>query len=157
MPDVLRWESPAYLGDQDYPVTQYTSRAFHELEKEKLWSKVVAVRLSGRGRSPTSVTPRSTTSATGRSWWSARPPTPSRRTTTPASTGAASCASSPGWTNELRCPFHGFCWNLDGGLKRVPAGLGLPHVYRPAAEFVLPEVRVGHLGRLRVHDHGPQL
>jgi hypothetical protein len=38
VPDVLRWESPAYLGDQDYPVTQYTSRAFHELEKEKLWS-----------------------------------------------------------------------------------------------------------------------
>ena len=30
--------------------------------------------------------------------------------------------------SEIRCPFHGFAWNLDGTLKDVPAHWDLPHV-----------------------------
>ena len=36
----LRLESPAYFGDADYPVANYTSREVHELEKERLWRRV---------------------------------------------------------------------------------------------------------------------
>jgi nitrite reductase/ring-hydroxylating ferredoxin subunit len=43
---------------------------------------------------------------------------------------------------ELRCPFHGFTWNLDGSFKGVPAPIAwdFPHV--DPERFVLPEVRV---------------
>ena len=34
----------------------------------------------------------------------------------------------PGRTDELRCPFHGFCWNLDGSLKHVPCQWDFPQV-----------------------------
>ena len=49
-----------------------------------------------------------------------------------------------GHTSELRCPFHGYCWNLDGSLKQIPAEWDFPHVDRD--EFHLPEVRVGTWG-----------
>ena len=40
VPDVLRWEAPAYFGDEDKPIDRYISRDVHELEKERLWTKV---------------------------------------------------------------------------------------------------------------------
>ena len=40
VPDVLRWEAPAYFGDEDKPIDRYISREVHELEKERLWTKV---------------------------------------------------------------------------------------------------------------------
>jgi nitrite reductase/ring-hydroxylating ferredoxin subunit len=44
-----------------------------------------------------------------------------------------------GPTRELQCPFHGFCWSLDGELKRVPAAWDFPHV--TPERFRLPQVR----------------
>ena len=45
---------------------------------------------------------------------------------------------------RLRCPFHGFCWHLDGALKRVPSPWDFPQI--EADEFGLPEARVGRWG-----------
>lgn len=42
--------------------------------------------------------------------------------------------------NQLRCPYHGFTWGLDGALTWVPAEWDFPQI-EPAA-FGLPEVRV---------------
>ncbi|MDG2060514.1 MAG: aromatic ring-hydroxylating dioxygenase subunit alpha [SAR86 cluster bacterium] len=41
---------------------------------------------------------------------------------------------------DLKCPFHGYCWNLDGSLKHTPASWDFPHVKDD--EWNLPEVRV---------------
>lgn len=49
-----------------------------------------------------------------------------------------------GPASELQCQFHGFCWALDGSLKRVPARWDFPHVEDEA--FRLPEVRVDTWG-----------
>ena len=46
-----------------------------------------------------------------------------------------------GHCDEIRCPFHGFAWNVDGSLKHVPAAWDLPHV--TPDRFALPEVKVG--------------
>lgn len=35
---------------------------------------------------------------------------------------------SCGFSNTLRCPFHGWEWNLDGGLRDVPCPWDFPHV-----------------------------
>ena len=45
---------------------------------------------------------------------------------------------------QLRCPYHGFTWNLDGSLARVPAKWDFP--YLDEAGFTLPEARVGRWG-----------
>lgn len=49
-----------------------------------------------------------------------------------------------GPVNELACQFHGFCWDLRGGLARVPARWDFPQVTDDA--FVLPQVRVDTWG-----------
>ena len=41
---------------------------------------------------------------------------------------------------DLKCPFHGYCWNLDGTLKHTPASWDFPHVKED--EWSLPEVIV---------------
>ena len=145
VPDALRRDEPGYFGDADIPVGRYLSREFHELEKARLWAACgssPAVRRCSRR----SVTPRYTTSATRRSCWCGRLPArmASRRITTRACTVAGRCATSRGRVDELLCPFHGFCWSLNGRLKRVPSAWDFPQV-RPA-RFRLPEVRVGTWG-----------
>lgn len=47
---------------------------------------------------------------------------------------------SRGGASELRCPFHGWSWTLDGALKNVPCRWDFPHV--TDAGFRLPEVKV---------------
>ena len=34
----------------------------------------------------------------------------------------------PGPVTDLRCPFHGYAWNLDGSLKHVPCQWDFPQV-----------------------------
>lgn len=44
----------------------------------------------------------------------------------------------------LRCPFHGFTWNLDGTFREMPCAWDFPQV--DPAEFCLPEAQVGTWG-----------
>ena len=60
-----------------------------------------------------------------------------------------------GHASELRCPFHGYCWNLDGSLKQIPAEWDFPHV--DPDDFHLPEVRRRDVGWLRVREPRPRL
>ena len=46
-----------------------------------------------------------------------------------------------GRVNQLRCPFHGFTWSLEGGLTDVPGRWDFPHI--DDAEFALPQARTG--------------
>jgi phenylpropionate dioxygenase-like ring-hydroxylating dioxygenase large terminal subunit len=59
-----------------------------------------------------------------------------------------------GRDTELRCAFHGIAWNLDGTLKHVPCKWDFPQV---GEEWSLPEVKVGTLGRVRVHQPRPRV
>ena len=40
VPVVLRLQSPRHLGSADVPIDRYISRQWHELEVQKLWSRV---------------------------------------------------------------------------------------------------------------------
>ena len=73
-----------------------------------------------------------------------RRPTRSAPFTTRVCTGARDCAPQPGHIDELRCPFHGFTWNLDGTFAGMPCPWDFPHV--DPATFCLPEARVGAWG-----------
>jgi hypothetical protein len=47
-------------------------------------------------------------------------------------------------STDLRCPFHGFCWRLDGTLKHIPSRWDFDHV--DTEKFGLREVKVGQWG-----------
>ena len=102
------------------------SRAFHELEVERVWKKVW--QMACREEEIPEVGDRTVYDDRGpvgrdRARGGAARSAPS---TTPACTAGASSATGPGRAEQLRCPFHGWTWNLDGSLKAIPCALGLP-------------------------------
>lgn len=50
--------------------------------------------------------------------------------------------TNSGSAQELQCPFHGFTWELDGALKRIPCQWDFAHL--DPREMRLPELRVGN-------------
>ena len=52
--------------------------------------------------------------------------------------------ASSGYSPKLRCPFHGWTWDLDGHLAEVPCRWDFPHV--TDEQFELPRVRTGTWG-----------
>jgi nitrite reductase/ring-hydroxylating ferredoxin subunit len=49
-------------------------------------------------------------------------------------------AGSDGWMSEIRCPFHGWAWALDGHLQRIPCAWDFPGV--SARDNALPQARL---------------
>ena len=50
----------------------------------------------------------------------------------------------PGRVTGLRCPYHGFTWNLDGTLREIPCAWDFPQI--DEASFCLPQAKVGTWG-----------
>ncbi len=48
---------------------------------------------------------------------------------------------SCGWSPDLRCPFHGWTWSLEGALVDLPQGWDFPHVREDSHQ--LPGMSVG--------------
>jgi phenylpropionate dioxygenase-like ring-hydroxylating dioxygenase large terminal subunit len=129
VPDYLTSHSYTFLGDADIPYERYTSREFFERELEQLWPKV---------------------------WqWACREehiPEPGdyivydvgpysvlvcRTENHEIKAYRNSCmhrgtklkpANSSGFSKSIRCPYHGWEWNLDGSLKSFPCEWDFPHV-----------------------------
>lgn len=53
-------------------------------------------------------------------------------------------SNSDGTTQQLRCSYHGWTWNIDGSLKSIPNAWDFPHV--KARNYHLPEVKTGLWG-----------
>jgi phenylpropionate dioxygenase-like ring-hydroxylating dioxygenase large terminal subunit len=139
VPPILRVESNVFLGDHDIPVDRYLDREFHELEKERLWPFVwqMACReeeIPGVGDSyvydivDTSILIVRTEPDVIKAYYNAC-----------QHQGRLLRDDAGHVGGEIRCPFHGFCWNLDGSLKRVPSRWDYPTVRRDT--FSLKDVR----------------
>lgn len=59
-----------------------------------------------------------------------------------------------GHVTRLRCPYHGFTWNLDGSLREIPCAWDFPQI--DPATFRLPEARVGTWGGFVFVNIDPQ-
>lgn len=142
VPPVLRNVSPGYFGDHDIPVSRYTSREFHELEKEKLWRKVW--QFACREEDLPEVGDTVTYDITDISILLVRsaPDRIQAFYNACLHRGRLLKEYDTCGNTDLRCPFHGFCWNLDGSLKEVPAAWDFPQVPARRDEFDLPEIRV---------------
>jgi phenylpropionate dioxygenase-like ring-hydroxylating dioxygenase large terminal subunit len=138
VPAALRRESYVYLGSEDLPKQTYTSRAFHELEVERMWSRAwqIACREEDLAQpgdtvvydlADSSVLLVRTADGRIKGYYNS------------CLHRGTALRSVDGNVRELRCPFHGFAWTLDGALHEVPAEWDFPHVDRQ--RFRLPEVR----------------
>jgi nitrite reductase/ring-hydroxylating ferredoxin subunit len=145
VPDVLRKESPQYLGSDDVPVARYTSREFFALEMERLWPRVW--QMACREEDVPQVGDTLVYDITRYSILVVRSgPDRIQAFHNACLHRGRQLRECGGRASELRCPFHGFAWHLDGTLKQVPCAWDFPHVVERQAEWKLPELRVATWG-----------
>jgi phenylpropionate dioxygenase-like ring-hydroxylating dioxygenase large terminal subunit len=142
VPEVLRLESPRYLGNADISIERYISREWHLREIDRLWKRVwqFACReehIPEPGDyivyeiATLSFIVIRTTDGTIKAYPNA------------CLHRGRKLKDYDGRCSELRCAFHSFAWTIEGQLKGVPAMWDFPHIEERADEFELPECKVG--------------
>jgi phenylpropionate dioxygenase-like ring-hydroxylating dioxygenase large terminal subunit len=143
VPAALRDVGRAHLGTGGVPRHRYTSRAFHDLEVEKLWPRVW--QMACREEQIPQVGDSIVYDVAGFSLVVVRSsPGVIRAFHNSCLHRGTRLRTQPGTLTELRCPFHGFTWNLDGSFAGMPCPWDFPHV--AADSFCLPEARVATWG-----------
>ena len=137
VPNVLRLQSPKDMGLQRYSVKRYTSAAWHELEVERLWKKVW--QFTCREEDIPEPGDHYRYDIAGMSFLIVRTETSELKAYPNACLHRGRMLKEfDGNAAELRCPFHGFCWKLDGQLKDIPADWDFPQIDQ--SDFSLPEI-----------------
>jgi phenylpropionate dioxygenase-like ring-hydroxylating dioxygenase large terminal subunit len=143
VPKVLRLTAPIAPGPQRVSAERYTSRAFHELEREKVWKK--AWQMACREEELPEVGDHVVYDVAGLSFLVVRSaPGEIKAFYNACLHRGRQLREADGRVTELRCAFHGWCWGLDGGLKEVPCQWDFPDV--TPEKYRLPEVKVGTWG-----------
>jgi phenylpropionate dioxygenase-like ring-hydroxylating dioxygenase large terminal subunit len=145
VPEYLREQSYRFLGSEDVAYERYLSRDFFQLELERMWNRTWqwACReehLPAPGDyvvhdiGPYSIIVVRTESGDIKAFRNAcmHRGTKLKR------------SYSDGHSSEIRCPYHGWTWDLQGRLKSYPCEWDFPHV--DPARFGLGAVRVGLWG-----------
>ena len=121
VPEVLRLESARDLPVVRVPLERYTSQAFHDLEVEKLWKK--AWQMACREEELTEVGDTVVYEIAHLSFLVVRSaPNEIKAYYNACLQRGRRLRDESGRVPELRCPFHGWTWNLDGSLKGVTCG-----------------------------------
>ncbi|MCM6772562.1 aromatic ring-hydroxylating dioxygenase subunit alpha [Nocardia sp. CDC159] len=140
VPPPLLEESYEFLGSDDIDVRRYVSADFHRREVERMWKRVwqMACREEDIPEpgdyivydiAEVSLIVMRTPGGEIKAYHNAC-----------LHRGTRLCDNA-GHAAQLRCPFHGFTWNLDGALTDVPSRWDFPHV--DDAKFALPEALTG--------------
>ena len=143
-PAVMREESPAQgQSSADVSIERYFARDWHEREVEQVWRKTwqLACRLEHIPNVGDHVVYEIVRDSlivirTGPDQIKAYINSCLHRGTLLRSEG--------GCVSQLRCPFHGWTWDLNGQLKIIPGQWDFPHVDKAAMS--LPEAQVGTWG-----------
>lgn len=138
VPPFLRESSPDKLGPDEIPIHKYVSREYHELEIERLWKRTW--QWACREEEIPEVGSTFVYEICNMSVVIVRvaPDRIKAFQNVCLHRGRKLCDYSAK-VSELRCPFHGFAWKLDGSFRSMPTSWDFPHVDR--ATFNLPEVR----------------
>lgn len=140
VPAVLRLESPKYLGSDDVSIDRYISREWHERELTHLWGRVW--QYACREEEIPEVGDHHVYTIARSSYIVIRTaPDTIRAYPNACLHRGRQLKDYDGRCAELRCPFHGFSWTLDGDLRDVPAKWDFDHIR--AEEFSLPRCSVG--------------
>ena len=140
MPDVLRLESPRYMGSSDIDIARYISRQWHEREARTLWR--TAWQFACRTDDIPEVGDHVLYEVVLDSYIVIRTaPDEIKAYPNACLHRGRRLKEYTGRCSEIRCPFHGFTWTLDGALKHVPARWDFGQIRDD--EFSLPECGVG--------------
>jgi phenylpropionate dioxygenase-like ring-hydroxylating dioxygenase large terminal subunit len=143
VPAPLRATANHDLGTGGVPRARYTSRAVHDLEVEKVWSRVW--QMACREEQIRDVGDSIVYDIAGFSLIVVRSaPDRIRAFHNSCLHRGTRLRSQPGTVTELRCPFHGFTWNLDGTFAGMPCPWDFDHIDQ--STFCLPEARTGSWG-----------
>jgi nitrite reductase/ring-hydroxylating ferredoxin subunit len=138
VPWVLREISPIGPSTADVSVERYTTREFHDLEVEKVWKRVW--QMACREEDIPEVGDHITYDIAGWSILVVRcGPSEIKAYYNVCLHRGRLLKEQPGRARELRCPFHGIAWELDGRLKHVPCKWDFPRIV--PEEWSLPEVK----------------
>lgn len=157
VPDALRDSTNTYLGSEDLSIERYISQEFFDREVEKVWRKTWQVacresRLHNTGDYfvydivNDSILLTRTESGELKGFYNSC-----------LHRGRALKRGS-GRAENLRCPYHGWTWKLDGEFDSAPCQWDFPHVVKE--ENTLPEVRVATWGGwvfINMDDNAPGL
>ncbi|MFN3231170.1 MAG: aromatic ring-hydroxylating oxygenase subunit alpha [Alphaproteobacteria bacterium] len=147
IPAALVEECYEFLGDEEIPYYRYTSPDFFQQEVEKMWPKVwqwacrlehipevgdnyvydvgpYSILVVRHGEAPDAI--KAYHNSCLHRGTQLKP------------------SHSTGNSPKLRCPFHGWEWNLDGTVNEIPCRWDFPKV--TDEDFALPEVKVGLWG-----------
>ena len=141
-PDVLKLESPIELPVIEVPVSQYTSREFHDLEMEKVWSK--AWQMVCREEEIPTVGDHIIYEIGKYSVIVVNTDDGIKAHHNACLHRGRRLRERDGQVDQFTCPFHGFTWNLDGSLKHIPSRWDFPDIKNE--EFCLPNAQVGTWG-----------
>lgn len=150
----FRHNCPLPAGPTRVPIARYISREYHELEKARLWSRVWQVAAHEDDFPnigdvvPYDIADKSyVVVRTGEDEYKAYYNACLHR-------GRKLRELRARGLTELRCPFHGWTWNLDGTIKQIPCAYDYNGLKR--SEQSLPEVKVGRWGRFVFVNPDPQ-
>ena len=138
VPAVLRLEHPQYLGSDDIDVGRYISREWHEEEVDHVWRKVW--QFACRTDEIPEVGDYYVYEIVRDSYVVIRTESGVKAYVNACLHRGRRLKDHDGHCSEIRCPFHGFAWTIDGALQDVPGRWDFPHIEE--AEFSLPEVKV---------------
>ncbi|MDX1580670.1 MAG: aromatic ring-hydroxylating dioxygenase subunit alpha, partial [Alphaproteobacteria bacterium] len=140
VPESLQRVTYRYMGSEDLPTERWTSQEFHDLEMEKIWSKVW--QMACREEEIPEVGDYIVYDIGDYSFIVTRVADDDIRAYYNACLHRGTqlrASGTEGNVPQFRCPFHGWTWNLDGSLAEIPCEWDFPHV--KAEEFNLPQVR----------------
>jgi phenylpropionate dioxygenase-like ring-hydroxylating dioxygenase large terminal subunit len=140
VPEHLLRPAPGEFDFDEAAIDRYVSRTYHEAEKKQLWSRVW--QFACREEHIPEVGDHIVYEIAGASYLVIRSaPDTIRAYPNSCLHRGRQLKDYPGRCGEIRCPFHGITWNLDGELKRIPAPWEFEHV--DAQDFALPQCKVG--------------
>jgi len=143
VPPALRATAFADPGLVSVPRERYTSRAVHEVELERVWRRTW--QMACREEQIPEVGDSVVHDVAGVSIIVVRTgPDVVKAFLNSCLHRGTQLRSQPGRIDELRCPFHGFTWNLDGTFAGMPCPWDFDHI--DGSSFCLPEARVGTWG-----------
>jgi len=145
VPDYLRIDKSEWLGDEAVDVDRYITKECHELEKEKIWKRVW--QMACREEEIPEVGDAYVYEITDISILVVRVSPTEIKAYYNVCLHQGRLLRDPGpvtHNTELRCPFHGFCWKLDGKFMFMPSQWDFPQIDK--SKFGLKEVKVGRWG-----------
>lgn len=143
VPEVLRRESARELPAIRVPIERYTSRAFHDLEVEKVWKRVW--QFACREEEIPEPGDHTIYQIAGLEALIVRGRDRKIRAFANACLHRGRALKDhAGRSEELRCPFHAWTWDLDGRFKSLPCRWDFSHVERD--QYRLPEFKTGVWG-----------